>query len=140
MALPAPVTYCPAVQVRHALQLAASAASLYSPSAHAVHTWSLVAVPAVLTYSPATHPVYAVQLTALLPTLYVPAPHAVQLRSVVAPPSADTYVPAEHAVRATHAVAGLPSWSHVPSPSSHAAVFGVWVQPTPGSQASSVQG
>jgi hypothetical protein len=66
VSLPSPVTYCPAVHVRQALQLAASVVSLYSPSSQAVQTWSLVAVPAVLTYSPATHVVYAVQAVAFV--------------------------------------------------------------------------
>jgi hypothetical protein len=58
--------------VLHAAQLVALLAVLYSPAAHAVHVWSLVALPALDTYVPAAHAVQATHCVASALVLNVP--------------------------------------------------------------------
>jgi hypothetical protein len=66
--VPAVLTYVPAAQVDHAVQLIAFVVVLNVPLAQAAHVRSLVALPAAVARCPATQSVHATHAVAELPS------------------------------------------------------------------------
>jgi hypothetical protein len=113
-ALPAVITYWPAVHEAHGAQLAMLLAVLNVPEAHALQVRSLVEAPRPVTYCPASQSLHGLQLAALFEALNVADAHGEHARSLVLLPALLTKNPGEHCVHGTHALAGFASWSKVP--------------------------